>query len=75
MPQVRATMEKLVDRVGVDRLMWGTDIPMVMRYYTYRQCQEHMRLACNFLSPTEQDMILGGNTARVMGAEPGRIAR
>ena len=75
MPQVRATMEKLVERVGTDRLMWGTDIPMVMRYYTYRQCQQHMRLVCDFLSPAEQDMILGGNAARVMGPDPGRIAR
>ena len=67
MMQVRSTMEKLVDRVGVDRLMWGTDIPMVMRFYTYKQCQDHMRLVCDFLSLSDQDKILGGNIARLMG--------
>ena len=70
MPQVRTTMEKLVDRVGLERLMWGTDMPMVMRFYTYRQCQAHMRVVCDFLSHAEQDMILGGNAARLMGAAP-----
>ena len=31
MLQVRSTMEKLVERIGVDRLLWGTDMPIVMR--------------------------------------------
>ena len=44
MTQIKPTMEALVDRVGVERLIWGTDVPMVMRFYTYRQNLDHMRI-------------------------------
>ena len=68
MPQVRPTLARLVDRIGPDRLMWGTDIPMVMRYYTYRQSLEFLRGYCGgILDAADMDMVLGGNTARLMG--------
>jgi predicted TIM-barrel fold metal-dependent hydrolase len=60
-------VEKLVRRIGMDRLIWGTDIPMVMRFYTYAQNLEHMRAVCGFLGPDEADKIVGGNMARLMG--------
>ena len=66
MPQVRPTVEKLVDRLGAGRLIWGTDMPMVMRYYTYRQCLEHMRVCADFLAPDELALITGGTMARLI---------
>ena len=69
MPQVRPTLETLVSRIGADRLLWGTDIPMVMRFYTYRQSLNYLRVNCDFLSPRELDLILGGNMERLMGTE------
>ena len=66
MLQVRPAMEKLVEGIGADRLMWGTDTPMVMRFYTYRQCLTHMRTCCDFLAPDGVDRIVGGNMARLM---------
>ena len=69
MPQVRPTLEKLVERIGVDRLMWGTDIPMVMRFYTYRQSLEFLRANLDFLGKAEVDLIVGGNMERLMGIE------
>ena len=68
MLEVRPAMEELARRIGPDRLMWGTDIPMVVRFYTYRQTLEHMRRCSDFLSPEEVDLIMGGNIARLMGA-------
>ena len=65
--QVRPTMEKLVERIGVDRLLWGTDMPIVMRFWTYKQCLEHMRICCDFLDDDQVDQIVGGNMARLMG--------
>ena len=69
MPQIRPTMEKLVERVGVDRLIWGTDMPIVMRFYTYRQSLDCVRVNCDFLEQREVDLIVGGNMARLMGLE------
>ena len=67
MLEVRPTIEQLAERVGVDRLVWGTDMPMVMRFYTYRQNLEHIRVCADFLGKHEMEMILGGNMARLMG--------
>ena len=66
MLQVRPLMELLVERVGVDRLIWGTDMPIVMRFYTYRQCIEQIKRCCDFLNTEDLDMILGGNAARIL---------
>ena len=71
MHEVRPTMKKLVERVGVERLMWGTDIPMVMRFYTYRQNLQHMRICSDFLPDDQVDLIVGGNMARLMGVSQG----
>ena len=67
MLEVRPTMEELVRRFGVERIQWGTDIPMVMRFYTYRQNLTHIRRVSDFLSPSEVALITGGNAARLMG--------
>ena len=67
MPQVRPVMEQLVRYMGPDRIIWGTDIPMVLRFYTYRQNLDHIRRNCDFLAPSEVDMIVGGNMARLLG--------
>ena len=67
MREIRPALEKVVDRLGADRLMWGTDIPMVMRFQTYLQSRESLRLNLDFLDQADIDLICGGNTARLMG--------
>ncbi len=67
MPQMRSTLEDLVGRIGADRLIWGTDIPMVMRHYTYRQSLDSIRLYCDFLGDEQKAQILGDNMVRLMG--------
>ena len=69
MPQIRPTLQDLVRLMGAGRLIWGTDIPMVMRYYTYRQSLDVIRMNCDFLSSAEVDMVLGGNMVRLMGLD------
>ena len=69
MPQIRPALEKVVERLGADRLMWGTDIPMVMRFQTYRQSLDSLRLNLDFLDQADIDLICGGNTARLMGVD------
>ena len=48
MRPVLPTLKELNDRVGADRLIWGTDMPMVMRYYTYKQCLDQKFNIINF---------------------------
>ena len=67
MPQFEPAMEKLVERIGADKLMWGSDHPFEMLHYTYRQCLDQIRGYDNVLSAGDIAAITGGNMARVMG--------
>jgi predicted TIM-barrel fold metal-dependent hydrolase len=69
MPQVRDTIEECVTRIGADRIMWGTDMPIVMRFWTYRQNLDHIREYTEFLSDDQRDDILGGTVARLLGVD------
>lgn len=64
-----AVIQECVGQVGADRLMWGTDMPMVARFCTYRQTLDHYRIHCQFLTNSERDDIIGGTIARVI-SEP-----
>ena len=54
--------------LGSDRLIWGTDMPNVERFCTYRQTLEAFTVHCRGLI-TDQDIanIVGGTTARLFG--------
>jgi predicted TIM-barrel fold metal-dependent hydrolase len=62
-----SAIKECVERIGADRLLWGTDMPMVARYCTYRQTIDHYRVHSPFLADTERVDILGGTAARVIG--------
>ena len=57
----------LCDRLGSEKLLWGSDMPNVERFCTYRQSLDYVRRYCDFLSPVEMDRVLGDNTARLYG--------
>ena len=69
MLEIQPTLEELVERFGADRLQWGTDMPMVMRFYTYRQNLTHIKRVSSFLKESEIALITGGNIARLLGVE------
>ena len=69
MLEIQPTLEELVERFGADRLQWGTDMPMVMRFYTYRQNLTYIKRVSSFLKESEIALITGGNIARLLGVE------
>ncbi len=69
MPQILPTMEQMYRRMGPDKLIWGTDIPVSLLWWTYRQNLEFLRSYCNFIPQSDMDLILGGNMARIMGVK------
>ena len=60
-------IKKAVERIGANRIIWGTDMPMVARFCTYKQALDQYRVHCDFLSDSEREDIIGGTAARVMG--------
>ena len=55
------------DQLGASKLVWGSDMPNVERFCTYRQCVDYVRMHCPFLTAAEKDAVLGGNVAALFG--------
>jgi predicted TIM-barrel fold metal-dependent hydrolase len=65
--EVWPTFETMVERVGPDQLMWGTDMPFQNRFCTYRQSRVWIEKYCAFLDRASLAKIMGGTAARVLG--------
>jgi predicted TIM-barrel fold metal-dependent hydrolase len=66
-PEARALIRNFRDQFGAEKMMWGSDMPNVERFCTYRQSLDYVRRYCEFLIGREMDLILGGNAARLYG--------
>ena len=66
-PEAQALIREMRDRWGAEKLVWGSDMPNVERFCTYKQCVDYVRKHCGFLTAAEKDRILGGNMADLFG--------
>lgn len=60
-----ALVKSLVDDVGANKLVWGSDMPACERTLTYKQSLVLFESQCNFLSNDQRNKILGDNLARL----------
>jgi hypothetical protein len=58
-------LREAVDLAGTDKILWGTDLPMTLRRYSYRQMIDVVREGAEFLPEQDRLKILGGNAIRV----------
>ena len=68
-PEAQALIRGMHDLFGASKLCWGSDMPNVERFCTYRQCVDYVRRYCPFLSSGEKEAILGRNMAAVLGLD------
>jgi hypothetical protein len=71
--EVWPTLRTLVERVGADRLVFGTDMPFQNRFCTYKQSIKYLQAPqyCPFLTDVQRARILGGSAAELLRiAEP-----
>ena len=68
-PEAQELIRGLRDRFGATKLVWGSDMPNVERFCTYRQCVDYVRKHCSFLSDGEKELILGRNAADLIGLD------
>lgn len=61
-------LQSLYDEFGGSKLVWGSDIPNVERYSTYRQSLDYLA-DCAFISGSDLESILGGNLERIFHLE------
>lgn len=66
----------LYDTCGPEALVWGSDMPNVLRHCTYAQSLEYLRRHADFIPSADVELILGGNLARLfrLGESEGKGA-
>ena len=52
---------------GPAALVWGSDMPNVLRHCTYRQSLDYVRRHADFIPAAELGLVLGDNLASVFG--------
>jgi predicted TIM-barrel fold metal-dependent hydrolase len=70
-PEAQALVRDMRDKFGAEKLVWGSDMPNVERFCTYKQSLDYVRRYCEFLTAREKDLILGLNAARFYGLASG----
>jgi predicted TIM-barrel fold metal-dependent hydrolase len=63
LPVVRYVYERL----GAEKLCWGSDMPNVERTCTYRQAMEHIYNHTPYIPASHKDLIFGDNLAHMFG--------
>jgi predicted TIM-barrel fold metal-dependent hydrolase len=66
-PEAQELTSQMRDLFGAGKLVWGSDMPNVERFCTYRQSLDYVRKHCAFLSASEKDAVLGNNAAQLFG--------
>ena len=67
--QVWPLLEQMIEHVGADHLLWGTDMPFQNRFCTYRQSRQWIEKYCDFLTPEDLTWIMGATACRILGME------
>lgn len=65
-PKAQQYLREAYERIGPDRLMFGSNYPPSLRVGSYQQAVDFVREACDFLPATDRDKILGGTAIRVL---------
>jgi predicted TIM-barrel fold metal-dependent hydrolase len=65
--EAQKLIEDMRNKFGAAKLIWGSDMPNVERFCTYRQSLDYVRRYCPFLTAGEKDAILGGNLEALLG--------
>ena len=68
--QLVPLIQTFYDAFGSETLVWGSDIPNIERYCTYRQSYSYLSNTCTFLTEADLQAILGGNLKRFFRLSP-----
>jgi predicted TIM-barrel fold metal-dependent hydrolase len=63
---VQPIVSALYDAYGGERLVWGSDYPVVRFYATYQQALEAFRKHCASIPSRDRQRILGGNMQHLL---------
>jgi len=65
-PTAMRVIREAIDRVGIDKLMWGSDYPRTITAITYRMSYDFV-LKSDLLTEREKELFLGKNAMKFYG--------
>lgn len=68
-PLSHMAIRKLYNTFGAQKLVWGSDVPMVERYCTYSQSLNYLKDYCDFIPQEDMELILGKNIQTIFDME------
>ncbi len=66
-PTAERYLRLAIERIGPEKVLWGTDTPALTLTATYKQMAELAKLHTRFLPAPDQALVLGENALRVFG--------
>jgi L-fuconolactonase len=67
-PECARIVRALYEHFGPERLLWGSDYPVVRRFMTYQHALEAFRSHCDFIPEADRQKILGESLRRLLDA-------
>jgi predicted TIM-barrel fold metal-dependent hydrolase len=64
-PTAQRYVRRAAELVGADKLLWGSDAPGTLTAGTYPQLLNFVATHCDFFTPAERELVLGGNAQRI----------
>jgi len=65
-PIAQNYIHKAKEALGAEKLIWGSDFPMLLSFCTYQQTLNLVKNNCNFFSEKEKKKVLGENIANLL---------
>lgn len=66
-PSAARYLRLAVERIGAHKVMWGSDQPGTLVHATYRQYADLAKKHLQFLTRSEQSLVLGENAQKLFG--------
>lgn len=65
-PDALDNLRWVVEQVGANKILWGSDYPMALVLTTYKQMIDLIRVEAKFLNDEQRRQILGGNARQLL---------
>ena len=69
-PSGQECIKWAVSEIGAEKMLWGSDAPVLLMWCTYEQTLNLVRTKCDFLNDEQRSLILGGTAERLIEALP-----
>ena len=64
-PNQKHHVRNLINEIGIEKLIWGSDMPACERTLSYKQSLVLYKEKCEFLTKEQRDLITGGNLEKL----------